>query len=105
MVRVPLPVLGEKEYLQLIRENPIFLASGNGIHDVNIFRKRKRGGATSQGAGFIGNILKTFGPKILPFLRKFILPAAKRMGSDVVADLASGRTTLKKSLKKCGKQG
>ena len=58
----------------------------------------------SQGDGFLGNVLSKYGPKIFPFLKKYILPAAKQMGSDVLSDMSSGRSTLKKSLKKRGLQ-
>ena len=100
-MRVPAPILDEKEFLRLVKENPVFLTSGHGIHDINIFRRRKR---VSQGDGFLGNVLTKYGPKIFPFLKKYILPAAKQMGSDILSDMSSGRSTLKKSLKKRGLQ-
>ena len=100
-MRVPAPILDEKEFLRLVKENPVFLTSGHGIHDINIFRRRKR---VSQGDGFLGNVLSKYGPKIFPFLKKYILPAAKQMGSDILSDMSSGRSTLKKSLKKRGLQ-
>ena len=101
-MRVPAPILDEKEFLRLVKENPVFLTSaGHGLHDINIFRRRKR---VSQGDGFLGNVLSKYGPKIFPFLKKYILPAAKQMGSDVLSDMSSGRSTLKKSLKKRGLQ-
>ena len=58
----------------------------------------------SQGDGFLGNVLSKYGPKMFPFLKKYILPAAKQMGSDILSDMSSGRSTLKKSLKKRGLQ-
>merc|ERR1712212_452721 len=70
-------------------------------HDINIFRRRKR---VSQGNGFLANVLSKYGPKMFPFLKRYILPAAKQMGSDVLSDMSSGRSTLKKSLKKRGLQ-
>merc|ERR1712212_581668 len=70
-------------------------------HDINIFRRRKM---VSQGDGFLANVLSKYGPKIFPFLKRYILPAAKQMGSDVLSDMSSGRSTLKKSLKKRGLQ-
>ena len=100
-MRVPAPILDEKEFLRLFKKNPVFLTSGNGIHDINIFRRRKR---VSQGDGFLGNVLSKYGPKIFPFLKKYIFPAAKQMGGDMIADISSGRSTFKKSLKKRGLQ-
>ena len=100
-MRVPAPILDEKEFLRLVKENPVFLTSGNGIHDINIFRRRKR---VSQGDGFLGNVLSKYGPKIFPFLKKYIFPAAKQMGGDILSDMSSGRSTFKKSLKKRGLQ-
>ena len=100
-MRVPAPILDEKEFLRLVKENPVFLTSGNGIHDINIFRRRKR---VSQGDGFLGNVLSKYGPKIFPFLKKYIFPAAKQMGGDMISDISSGRSTFKKSLKKRGLQ-
>ena len=38
-MRVPVPNLDEKEFLRLVKENPVFLTFGNGIQDINIFRK------------------------------------------------------------------
>lgn len=100
-MRVPAPILDEKEFLRLVKENPVLLTSGNGIHDINIFRKKKR---ITQGDGFLGNVLTKYGPKIFPFLKKYIFPAAKQMGGDMLSDMRSGRSTLKKSLKKRGLQ-
>ena len=48
--------------------------------------------------------MKTYGPKMLPFLRNYILPTARSMGKDVLNDVVSGKSTLKKSLKKRGLQ-
>ena len=101
-MRVPAPILDEKELTRLLKENPVLLTSaGHGLHDINIFRRRKR---VSQGDGFLANVLSKYGPKIFPFLKRYILPAAKQMGSDVLSDMSSGRSTLKKSLKKRGLQ-
>ena len=58
----------------------------------------------SQGDGFLANVLAKVGPRIFPFLKRYILPAAKQMGSDVLSDMSSGRSTLRKSLKKRGLQ-
>ena len=58
----------------------------------------------SQGDGFLGNVLSKYGPKIFPFLKKYIFPAAKQMGGDILSDMSSGRSTFKKSLKKRGLQ-
>ena len=101
-MRVPAPILDKKELTRLLKENPVLLTSaGHGLHDINIFRRRKR---VSQGDGFLANVLAKYGPRIFPFLKRYILPAAKQMGSDVLSDMSSGRSTLKKSLKKRGLQ-
>ena len=101
-MRVPAPILDEKELTRLLKENPVLLTSaGHGLHDINIFRRRKR---VSQGDGFLANVLAKVGPRIFPFLKRYILPAAKQMGSDVLSDMSSGRSTLRKSLKKRGLQ-
>ena len=96
-MRVPAPILDEKEFLRLVKENPVFLTSGNGIHDINIFRRRKR---VTQGDGFLGNVLSKYGPKIFPFSKKYIFPAAKQMGGDMISDISSGRSTFKKIIGK-----
>ena len=101
-MRVPAPILDEKELTRLLKKNPVLLTSaGHGLHDINIFRRRKR---VSQGDGFLANVLAKVGPRIFPFLKRYILPAAKQMGSDVLSDMSSGRSTLRKSLKKRGLQ-
>ena len=58
----------------------------------------------TQGDGFLGNLLSKYGPKIFPILKKHILPPAKQMGSEILSDMSSGRSTFKKSLKKRGLQ-
>ena len=40
-MRVPYRTLSEKEYLELLKTNPVFLTSGSGISDINILKKNK----------------------------------------------------------------
>ena len=100
MVRVAVQRLDGKQWAAIQSESQL-LSRGSGYRDITIFKKKRRGGGVGS---FLGNLIKTYGPKMLPFLRNYILPTAKSMGKDVMNDVASGKSTLKKSLKKRGLQ-
>ena len=97
MVRVAVQQLDARQWAAIQSEG--LVSRGRGFQDITIFRRKRRGGGVGS---FLGNILKTYGPKILPFLRNYILPTAKSMGKDVLNDVVKGKTTLKRSLKRRG---
>ena len=69
-----------------------------------------RGVGRQCGRGF-GALAQIIGRTAIPFLRKYIVPAAKRVGSDLlefavpeIAEVVSGRTNFKTAAKSVGKQ-
>lgn len=106
-MRVKYQTLGEKEFIELLKGRKGVLTYGNGLNDINVFKRynlRKGSGQLNIGHGIFTNILAKYGPRIVPFLQKYLLPAAKQMGSNVAADVLSGKVSLKKSLKTRGKE-
>lgn len=103
-MRVPYRPLTEKQYLELIKSSPVILTTGSGLKDINIFQKKQRGQNLNYGNGFVSSIIAKYGPKILPLLKKYLFPAAKEFGKDVLGDVVSGKSSLRKSLKKRGLQ-
>ena len=103
-MRIPYRPLSEQQYVELLKNNPVILTSGSGLKEINIFRKRQRGQQLRHGNGFISNIITKYGPKLLPLLRKYIFPAVKQFGKDVVNDVVTSDTPLRKSIKKRGLQ-
>ena len=106
-MRVKFQSLGEKECLELLQKNSSFLTYGNGLSDINVFKRHKltkASGHLNVGHGIFTNILAKYGPKILPFVKKYLIPVAKEMGANVASDVLSGKSSLKKSLKNRGKE-
>ena len=69
-----------------------------------------RGVGRQRGGGF-GALAQVIGRAAIPFLRKYIVPAAKRVGADVlefavpeIAEVVSGRKNFKMAAKSVGKQ-
>ena len=69
-----------------------------------------RGIGRQSGRGF-GAFAQIFGRTAIPFLRKDIVPAARRVGADLlefavpeIADVVSGRTKFKAAAKSVGRQ-
>ena len=69
-----------------------------------------RGIGRQRGRGF-GALAQVIGRTAIPFLRKYIVPAAKRVGADLlefavpeVADVVSGRKNFKTAAKNVGRQ-
>ena len=69
-----------------------------------------KGYGHQRGRGF-GALTQFFGRTTIPFLRKNIVPAAKRVGADLlefavpeVADVVSGEKKFKNAAKSVGKQ-
>ncbi len=69
-----------------------------------------RGIGRQRGRGF-GALAQVIGRTTIPFLRKYIVPAAKRMGADLlefavpeVADVVSGMKNFKTAAKSVGRQ-
>ena len=69
-----------------------------------------RGIGRRRGRGF-GALAQVVGRTAIPFLRKYIVPAAKRVGVDllefavpVVADVVSGKKNFKAAAKNVGRQ-
>ena len=56
-----------------------------------------------HGEGFIRNLLSTYGTKLIPLLKKYVLPATKNFAKNLTVDVIKGKS-LKKSLKKRGTQ-
>ena len=63
-----------------------------------------------RGGGF-GALAQDIGRTAIPFLRKYIVPAAKRIGADmldfaapVIGEVISGRKSFKSAAKSVGKQ-
>ena len=63
-----------------------------------------------KGRGF-GALAQVIGRPAIPFLRKYIVPAAKRVGADLlefavpeIAEFVSGRKNFKTTAKSVGKQ-
>ena len=68
-----------------------------------------RGVGPQRGRGF-GALAQVFGRTAIPFLRKYIVPTAKRIGADLVefavpelAEVISGRKNFKKAAKNVGR--
>ena len=69
-----------------------------------------RGVGRQRGRGF-GALAQVIGRTAIPFLRKYIVPAAKRVGADLlefalpeIAEVVSGRKNFKTAAKSVGKQ-
>ena len=69
-----------------------------------------RGVGRQRGRGF-GALAQIIGRTAIPFLRNFIVPAAKRVGADLmefavpeIAEVVSGRKNIKTAAKSVGKQ-
>ena len=69
-----------------------------------------RGVGRQRGRGF-GALASVIGRSAIPFLRKYIVPAAKRVGADLlefavpeIADVVSGRKNFKSAAKSVGRQ-
>ena len=69
-----------------------------------------RGVGQQRGRGF-GALAQVIGKTAIPFLRKYIVPAAKRVGADLlefavpeIAEVVSGRKNFKTAAKSVGKQ-
>ena len=69
-----------------------------------------RGVGRQRGRGF-GALAQVIGRSAIPFLRKYIVPAAKRVGADLlefavpeIAEVVSGRRNFKTAAKSVGKQ-
>ena len=68
-----------------------------------------KGNGRQRGRGF-GALAQVIGRTAIPFLKKYIVPAAKRVGADLefavpeVADVVSGRKNFKSAAKSVGRQ-
>ena len=69
-----------------------------------------RGVGRQRGRGF-GALEQVIGRTAIPFLRKYIVPAAKRVGADLlefavpeIAEVVSGRKNIKSAAKSVGRQ-
>ena len=69
-----------------------------------------RGVGRQRGRGF-GALAQVFGRTAIPFLREYIVPAAKCVGADLleiavpeIAEVVSGRNNFKTAAKSVGKQ-
>lgn len=69
-----------------------------------------RGGGRQRGRGF-GALAQIIGRTAIPFLKKYIVPAAKRVGADMlefavpeITEVVSGRKKLKSAAKNVGRK-
>ena len=69
-----------------------------------------KGIGRQRGRGF-GALAQVIGRTVIPFWRKYIIPAAKRVGADLlefavpeVADVVSGKKNFKTAVKNVGRQ-
>ena len=69
-----------------------------------------RAAGRQRGRGF-GALAQVIGRTAIPFLRKYVVPAAKRVGADLlefavpeIAELVSGRKNFKAAAKSVGKK-
>ena len=69
-----------------------------------------RGNGRQRGRGF-GALVQVIGRTAIPFLRKYIVPAAKRVGAELLefavpefAEVVSGRKNFKTTAKSVGRQ-
>ena len=69
-----------------------------------------RGVGRQRGRGF-GALAQVIGRTAIPFLRKYVVPAAKRIGADMleftapeIGEVFSGRKSFKSAAKSVGKQ-
>ena len=69
-----------------------------------------RAAGRQKGRGF-GALAKVFGRTAIPFLRKYVVPAAKRIGADMlefalpeIAEVVKGRKKFKTAANSVGKQ-
>ena len=69
-----------------------------------------RGVGRQRGRGF-GALAQVIGRTAIPFLRKYIVPAARRIGADMlefavpeIADVVSGKKNIKSAAKNVGRQ-
>ena len=69
-----------------------------------------RGVGRQRGRGF-GALAQVIGRTAIPFLRKYVVPAAKRLGADMlefaapeIAEVFSGRMNFKTTAKNVGRQ-
>ena len=100
-MRVAYVPLNEKDFLKSLQYgHPNILTLGNGLGDINIFRDRR----LRRGSGAFTNLVFKYGRKLLPYLQKYLWPAAKEFGKNVASDVISGDTSIKKKLKNRGKQ-
>ena len=101
-MRTPYQPLNERDYLrsQLQYGHNNILTLGNGIGDIQIFRDRR----LRRGSGAFTNLILRYGKQMLPYLQKYLWPAAKEFGKNVAGDVISGDTSIKQSLKNRTKQ-
>ena len=92
-MRVPYSPLTESQFIQLLKNENKHLRFGNGLSDINIFKRRKLDPGLVYGEGFLGDLFSKLGPKILPLLRTYLLPFAK----NVTGDLLKGEKIKKQS--------
>ena len=76
---------------------------GNGLADINIFKRRKLAPSLAYGDGLIGDLFSKLGTRILPILKSLVLPASKQFAKNVAGDILRGEK-LKGTLKKRGMQ-
>ena len=94
-MRIPFHPLSESQFEQLLKSDESFAYNtGQGLSDISVFSTKRK---LRHGEGFIRNLLSTYGPKLIPLLKKYVLPATKNFAKNITADVIQGKS-LKKSL-------
>ena len=84
-----------KEFSNVFRTEAI---SGGGLQDIKIYRPPQYYG---RGGG-VWSFVKGLGRKVLPFLKKYVLPGLYNVGTNVMSDVNEGRGSFKESMKRRG---
>lgn len=71
---------------------------GGGLDSIRVYNPS---GHYAKGGG-LWSFIKGVGRRVLPFLKKYVLPGLYNVGSSVVSDVSQGNTTLRDSLKRRG---
>ena len=90
--------LSAADYSRAFRVDPI--TRGGGIEDITVYRPSQyyRGGG-------IWSFMRGVGRRVLPFLKRFVLPGLFNVGSKVVDDVANDRGSVKDSIQRHGMDG
>ena len=89
-MRVPYTPLSEAQFLNILKHTDETTIRGNGLSDINIFKRTQIDRNLIHGDGFLSDIFSKLGPKIIPLLKNHVLPASKKFAKNVVGDILKG---------------